>query len=750
MRMGDDEAAERLQRQALEILEHAVNPNDPAVAQVLNNLGGILLDAGKTEQAEPLLERALEVREGAYGPDSPLVARVLNNLGNLQVRAGELKKATRFYDRSLAILERSLGPDHPETANVLEKLGDVLHREAEYEASRAQFERALAIYEQSLGSEHPAVANCLRALAQVSLDTGDTGAALDLALRADEIGREHLLLTARTLPERQALAYALARPAGQDLAYSVLAGQKAIDAIAASRVWHASIRSRALVLDEMRSRHRTLSQAEEPARRLARTSERLANLLVRGPGSGSTEQYRRLVLGAREDRDRAERALAEASLSFRRTKEATQYGFREVVAALPEKSALVAFVRYERRHAAGTVPSYMAMVLRGEGGAAAIPLGSEDDIEPLVARWQEEIAAARNRSPVLGRASDARYREVSERLRRVVWEPVAKQVGKSERVFVVPDGVLHVVNLATLADASGTYLIESAPPFHYLSTERDLVGAGARPAPGEGLLVAGGAAFGEESALPSSGNRTGCVDLDSLRFAALPGTVREIDTVASLWSSENPEGPEARISRLEGARATEDAFKQRSPGHRVLHLATHGFFVDECCETDSTERAASAEGTIRSLAPPARDEPAVLSGLALAGANLRHRPDLEGSDGILTAHEIASIDLAGVDWVVLSACDTGLGAIRAGEGVFGLRRAFQIAGAETLVMSLWPVEDASNRAWMRRLYEARLGGLGSAEAVHRAGLGVLRARRRDRQSTNPFYWGAFVAVGGRK
>ena len=182
-------------------------------------------------------------------------------------------------------------------------------------------------------------------------------------------------------------------------------------------------------------------------------------------------------------------------------------------------------------------------------------------------------------------------------------------------------------------------------------------------------------------------------------------------------------------------------------GHRVLHLATHGFFVGERCGTDSSGSRGSSEGTIRSLAPPTEDDTTILSGLALAGANLRHASDLEGSDGILTAQEIASIDLKGVDWVVLSACDTGLGTIRAGEGVFGLRRAFQIAGAETLIMSLWAVEDASNRAWMRRLYEARLDGLGSAEAVHRAGLGVLQARRRDRQSTHPFYWGAFIAVG---
>jgi CHAT domain-containing protein/tetratricopeptide (TPR) repeat protein len=714
---------------------------------VLNNLGGILTDAGMTEQAKPLLERALGIREKAFGPDNPLVARVLNNLGHMHVQVGEYPAATSLYLRSFAIVEQTLGADHPDTANVLEKLGDVLHRTAEYEASRERVERALGIYEKTFGIDHPKVAGCLRALSALSLDAGDTTAALDLALQADEIGREHLLLTARTLPERQALAYALSRPAGEDLAYSVLAKTDKISATAASRVWNASIRSRALVLDEMRVRHQALSQAEEPARELARASERLANLLVRGPGQGPTEQYRQLLLGARDDRDRAERALAEASLSFRRTKEATKHGFESIAAALPAKSSLVAFVRYERRMPSGAVPAYMAMVLRGGGEPAAIPLGSGKEIETLVARWREEIAAARSRVPMLASTGDAQYRKVSAELRRIVWDPIAEHVEGSDRVFVVPDGGLQVVNLATLAGEDGAYLVESAPPIHYLSTERDLVNAGSRSTRGRGLLVAAGADFGPTQSLVDSKPRTNCVDFDSIRFPLLPGTIKEVDAVASLWTSKVPEGPAARVSRLEGPEATEDALKQRAAGHRVLHLATHGFFVGERCGTDSPDSRGSSEGTIRSLAPPTEDDTTILSGLALAGANVRHASDLEGSDGILTAQEIASIDLKGVDWVVLSACDTGLGTIRAGEGVFGLRRAFQIAGAETLIMSLWAVEDASNRAWMRRLYEARLGGLGSAEAVHRAGLGVLQARRRDRQSTHPFYWGAFIAVG---
>jgi CHAT domain-containing protein len=142
------------------------------------------------------------------------------------------------------------------------------------------------------------------------------------------------------------------------------------------------------------------------------------------------------------------------------------------------------------------------------------------------------------------------------------------------------------------------------------------------------------------------------------------------------------------------------------------------------------------------------DSPLLLSGLALAGANRRNEAGPNEEDGILTAEEIASLDLSGVEWAVLSACETGVGEVRAGEGVFGLRRAFQVAGARTLIMSLWSVEDEATRAWMGYLYRARLEEKkDTAESVRAASLAVLEERRAKGESTHPFYWGAFVAAG---
>jgi CHAT domain-containing protein len=142
------------------------------------------------------------------------------------------------------------------------------------------------------------------------------------------------------------------------------------------------------------------------------------------------------------------------------------------------------------------------------------------------------------------------------------------------------------------------------------------------------------------------------------------------------------------------------------------------------------------------------ESPLLLSGLALAGANHRDAAGPDEEDGILTAEEIASLNLTNVEWAVLSACDTGVGEVRVGEGVFGLRRAFEVAGARTLIMSLWPVEDETTRHWMKALYDNRIAkGMSTIDAVHEANLQVLRQRREAGLSTHPAYWAGFIASG---
>jgi CHAT domain-containing protein len=176
-------------------------------------------------------------------------------------------------------------------------------------------------------------------------------------------------------------------------------------------------------------------------------------------------------------------------------------------------------------------------------------------------------------------------------------------------------------------------------------------------------------------------------------------------------------------------------------------VATHGFFLEGICQSAEQQRLDTNKQE-RNSSPETAENPLLLSGLAFAGANRRGSAKPDESDGILTAEEIAGINLEGVDWAVLSACDTGVGEIKVGEGVFGLRRAFQVAGAKTVIMSLWPVEDETTRQWMGTLYhEHFLNGKDTGESVRAASLQILRQRRAGHQSTHPFYWGAFIAAG---
>jgi CHAT domain-containing protein len=208
-------------------------------------------------------------------------------------------------------------------------------------------------------------------------------------------------------------------------------------------------------------------------------------------------------------------------------------------------------------------------------------------------------------------------------------------------------------------------------------------------------------------------------------FAPLLGAAAEARTIKSLF-------PDARVHI--GGQATEGALK-RLEAPRILHIATHGFFLRDALTLDSP---ASAPSSATSAAPV--ENPLLRSGLALAGAN---RSAAGADDGILTALEASNLNLWGTKLVTLSACDTGVGEVRTGEGVYGLRRALFIAGAETLVMSLWPVSDYITREMMTGYYTGLKKGLGRGAALRDTQLAMLK--RKGRQ--HPFYWAGFIQSG---
>jgi len=758
---GDHAAAKTYYTRALAIREKRLPPDDPLVAASLSNLGAELLTAKEFDQARAVFERALAIDEKIFGSSHSSVGRALNNLAEVFANTQADAKARPLYDRALAVGEQALGRNHPFVAQVLTNIAVLDRKKDDADGARARLSRALEIQEGALGDSHPDVAVTLTRLAEVDAHSDRAGDAVAAALRAENIARDHVQLTARAMPEREALVYAASRASGLDLVLSLASESPQRVPDLGPRAWDAVIRSRALVLDEMAHRLRVIERASDPevarlSAQLLSARQRLARLTVRGAGESDAQQYRQFLEVARKEKDQAERELAERSLPFRASESASRAGMDQISSAIPPDSALVGFVRYhqqsrERAGNAGVgrdpVASYLAFVFAGAGSQPhVVPIGPASAIDELIAEMRKQVAQealAPGRSAV----TETAYRRTGESLRRRVWDPLVPHLSKASRVFIVPDGALHLVNFAALPVEVSRYLVETGPSIHYLSAERDLLQAGDGASPASQLLIVGAPAFEDAGALaavpvptPSSGSgntvlrgsRPTCSDFRSIQFDPLPAAAREAEDIVKLWGDVNGRTGDV-VERLLGPTASEPLVKSRASGRRVVHFATHAFFLAEGCDPKTI-----TDG----------QNPLLFSGLALAGANRRADAPADGDDGILTAEEIAGLNLRGTEWVVLSGCDTAAGDIRIGEGVLGLRRAFQLAGARTVIMSLWSVEDEAARTWMTQLYRERLAAHRSTvDAVTAADLAVLRARRAKGQSTHPFYWAAFVAVG---
>jgi CHAT domain-containing protein/tetratricopeptide (TPR) repeat protein len=753
---------------------------DLGTADDLSGMGDILRDQGKLSSAADYYQRALDIRE-KLAPESLHVSDSLVDLAKL-TRAQRNRTLAMEYDRRALELGRKSCANSWCVPGILNDLGELAYEQGDLAGSESYLRQATEIREQSLGPAHPDLARSLNSLALTLAAQGRTSDAFEIALRAERIGAEHLRISVRTLSERQALAYESIRASGLDLALT-LAANRANTPLARSEVFDAVIRSRALVFDELAARHRSANKSGDPevtqlADQLLSARTRLATLVFRGAGDMKPDVYRNVLDETRAQKEKAERALAEKSIAFRQDQARAQIGVKEVAASLPPDAVLVAFVRYARhdlqKPRAGQVvpepvPSYAAFVLRtGEHEPAFVQLGAAREIETRLASWRRDIARQADAPDESAKAGENVYIRSGAVLRHRIWDPLVPGLGDARKVFVVPDAALHLVNLDSLPSSSSQYLIETGPLIHYLSTERDLVPVQSRR--GEGILVVGNPAFDQAgritlasdrqstptgapaaTAVLLRGSRSGCGTFQTLHFPPLPASQQEVDNIAALWkrstAGEVTVPPTGELLRLTGADASPEAFERYAPGKRVLHVATHGFFLEGSCQSAVQLRLDANKQDENSL-PATAENPLLLSGLAFTGANRRASAQADQTDGILTAEEIAGINLEGVDWAVLSACDTGVGEIKVGEGVFGLRRAFQVAGAKTVIMSLWPVEDETTRQWMGTLYrEHFLNGNDTGESVRAASLLVLRQRRAKHQSTHPFYWGAFIAAG---
>jgi CHAT domain-containing protein len=669
----------------------------------------------------------------------------LSNLGELLQAQGQLEAARPYVEQVLAIKKKTLPVDHPHVSIALSHVGYLLRLQGQLEAARPYYEQALAIDEKSLPVNHPDLATSRINLASLLLQQGRREEAWPLVTagattwaagtRRQAAGSAHADHVALISQRRGTVL---------GLLFNAAVGMKQPRAAQLRELLALALDSKAISTTVLAER-RLLVDADPEARaladRLTPLRRRLADLLLQGPGPRTPAQYRRECDDLQRQANELERELALRVRALGDLERAERAGPDELAARLAPGEALIECVRYRTydfrtRHWGA---ARYAAVLLGRGAKdepwlRLVPLGAAAPLEKVLHAWRTQ-------------AQKGRIDEPSERaLRQLLWEPLARALPeKTTRLVIAPDGELALLPFEALRLDDGKYLIERYA-VRYVSTGRDLMPLPRPKARSATALVLADPAY------DSVGEPKTLAGEPGMRFASLPGFVREADTVARLLQGR-PGWTERPLRRLQASEEALAAVKRP----RLLYCITHGFFLHDL-------EPAHDLGGLRKLELVGTDlprqrinlgqDPRLRSGLALTGANQWQERSAKGlSDGLLTALEVEELDLWGTELAVLSACETGRGEVQVGEGVLGLRRAFQIAGARTVLASLWQVPDTETERLMTECLKRWLDGAPPAEALRQAQLELLRRLRQstnaNRQAAPPLYWAGFICHGQR-
>ncbi|MFO0755043.1 MAG: tetratricopeptide repeat protein [Byssovorax sp.] len=722
--MRDYARAEPMYERALAIREKTRGPEHVETGDSVNNLGLLRAAMGDRDGAEPLLRRALAIYEKSLGPGHPKVATALANLAGIARDRGDFSGARGLYQRSISITEAALGNDHLTLGTALNNLAILDAAEGDFAEAERVLRRALAIDEAAYGPEHPEVAMVLDNLATVHMLAGDPAGALPLLARSTAMQDRlaSIVLGAGSEEQKRAFMAGLADETSEAVALSTRAS--AADPEATRLALRTVLRRKGRALDAMADsiaalRRRLDAEDARALDDLSTVRSSLAGLLLRS-GAARDARAQAEITALDEKRQAIEAQISRRSASFRA--ETPLLTVEQIEASLPDGAALIEIAAYrplvgEARSLARFGPArYGAWAVRRGAKLGFVDLGEAAPLDRDVEELRHALSDPARAFAPLARALHAR-----------VAAPLLALAGGSRKLYLSPDGGLNLLPFGALLDEHDRYLIEQVD-LSYLTSGRDLLRRGDPPLQAGTPVVVANPDFGKKvdpgPLSPSRGLLRGVF------FPPLPGTKGEAAAI----------GAAIGASVLEGAGATEAAIKRLSRPS-IVHLATHGFFLP-------ARLPATASAGTRGLAlddeaapAPASESPLLRSGLAFAGVNAP--PPSSGDDGVLTALEAAGLDLAGTRLVVLSACETALGETHDGDGVYGLRRALVLAGAETQVMSLWKVDDAATRDLMVAYYGALLAGGGRSAALRQVSLGMIAGKAR----AHPFYWAGFIVSG---
>jgi len=798
-KIGDAPEAEKLCREAADIRFEVLGPDHPDVGIGLLNLADCLREAGKLEEAMRYYQQAGAIHKKGDMEDTPSCATVLNGLGlcylemgmaaataedghpelpafsDATIRDQALHRSEQLFMAARDVYHRAVGQEHRRYAEPLHNLALLRMCIGDCERAGPLCREVIEIEQHQLGSDHATLATSYGSMATVCAATHRLDEAMTWLKRNLEVHDKTMAEVFAVASERVRMGYLESIRSGLDATLSFVLQYRSAKPADVLAAFDAVLRRKGIAAEVMAvqrdavlgGRYRHL---QDKLGALSQLRMHVAQKALAGPGPEGLQAHHRTLAEWNDQKECLEADLARQIPEMSLEERLRAADCRAVALGLPEGVALVEFVRFPvfdfqavplRGEPRWKPARYLAFVLlAGEpDNVQMIDLGEAEPIDRMIADFragitgQTENRGGRDLGAVPGDDAEGQEREIGSALRAAVLDKLNDALRGRRRLLLSPDGDLTRLPFEALPTGDGRRLIDDYH-FSYVATGRDVLRFGAESSgqPAEPLIVADpdfdlcsagdgvgpGPAPSEPGQLPVGRHSRDLNRERGVHFGRLPGSRAEGEHIAGMLKVQPWLEADALEARLKA---------YASP--RILHLATHGFFLegqkrDPNKEMRDLGALAAFSGGPGRLAPAGIENPLLRSGLALSGANTwlaDGRLPPEAEDGILTAEDVSGLDLLATELVVLSACETGLGEIRTGEGVFGLRRAFVLAGAKTLVMSLWKVPDQQTQELMEDFYRRILAGEPRAEALRQAQLS-MKAKH-----PNPLYWGAFICQG---
>jgi CHAT domain-containing protein/tetratricopeptide (TPR) repeat protein len=776
--LGSYEDAEAYYRQALDIARAVLGERHPDFSNYLYSLAGICSNKGNYREAERLELEAFEIRYEALGEMHPRTAESLNALGLLYSKMNDDARAIYMLEWAIRVANATLEKDNLSTASSLNNLAAIFQRMDNYSEAETHHKEALAIRRKRLGEHHPIVAESLSNLALVYIATNRLSEAVTMMEQVNTIDEQIMSRVFSIGTEKQRMAYLATLYFHLALSLSltrhsvVASPQDVLDLVFRRKALGAEV----LAMQRDAVLGGRYPHLQEQLRALTMLRGQIARYTLEGLEKDGAEIYQQRLAEWNSQRERLEADLVRQIPEMDIVQKLRVADRQAVASALPKDAVLIEFVRFialdvQELHTQQDFAGrevYYAFVLfpEADGHVHLIELGAAETIDQQIATFRGSITGeveedvvqglknthsdpeslfdeaeehSRHASAVSARPGKDVFIDTGKALRTQIFDPLLTAISKRKRLLISPDGDLARLPFEILPTDDGHYLIDEYR-ISYLSVGRDAIRFGAPPPkkPAVPLVVAdpdfdlNGTVMAVQEEFELNERRSRDLRRSAFHFPPLPGTRIEGERIAAQLGVE---------PLLKGA-ALESAIKTY-PSPHILHIATHGFFL-------ANQKQMRQQGWM-DLSTQGKEDllsqlenPLLRSGLVLAGANSWFQGKTlpaNAEDGLLTAEDVGGLDLLGTELVVLSACETGLGERHVGEGVFGLRRTFMLAGASRLVMSLWKVSDQQTQELMVDFYQRLLEGTPCADALREAQLS-MKAKYH-----NPFYWGAFICQG---